>query len=246
MVPNTHNKQTLFSIFNFWNAPHRPPKYQPPATQEMSTKRVKTISLTCPIIYGNTARLIPESEKTPEIIAANHTHTWTVFVRNPLQDNELLSQYISKITFKLHATYDQPSRTVESAPFEVTETGWGEFDIQIKITFHDFTLEKPIQFNHRLQLHPYGTQAKDSPIVESIQYEEIVFNEPTEALFEKMTLKPGNNLPEKSGKFNRQLERQEIHRLNNALSKVNSMIEGYRKRIVEKSRDDIVKNTITR
>jgi len=34
------------------------------------------------------------------------------------------------------------SRVVYKPPYEVKETGWGEFDIQIKIYFNDLT-EKP-------------------------------------------------------------------------------------------------------
>lgn len=37
----------------------------------------------------------------------------------------------------------------------MTETGWGEFDIVIKIFFVAEASEKPISFSHHLKLHPY-------------------------------------------------------------------------------------------
>ncbi len=42
---------------------------------------------------------------------------------------------------------------MESPPFEVAEVGWGEFDIGIKIHFHD-TREQPVSLAHHLRLFP--------------------------------------------------------------------------------------------
>lgn len=44
---------------------------------------------------------------------------------------------------------------VDKAPFELTETGWGEFEIQIKIFFVAESGEKPLTVNHLLKLHPW-------------------------------------------------------------------------------------------
>jgi YEATS domain-containing protein 4 len=82
-------------------------------------------------------------------------------------------------------------RTIENAPFEVTETGWGEFEIQIKLYFTPESTEKPQTVWHPLKLHPYGPDAEKIrelglPVI-SQSYEEIVFNEPVEAFFEILT-----------------------------------------------------------
>lgn len=67
---------------------------------------------------------------------------------------------------------------IESPPFSVTETGWGEFEIQIKIHFVPEASEKPMTLFHFLHLHPYGPnkdEEKDKGLtVEAYQYEEIV------------------------------------------------------------------------
>lgn len=96
--------------------------------------------------------------------------------------------------FKLHETYANSLRTVESAPFEVTETGWGEFEVQIKLYFVPEAAEKPQTLWHFLKLHPFGPDAEGMKErrqpVRCQSYEEIIFNEPTEQLFEIMTTTP--------------------------------------------------------
>ena len=66
-----------------------------------------------------------------------------------------ISHFIKRVQFKLHDTYPQPTRNVDKFPFHVTETGWGEFEIQIKIFFVPEANEKPLTLFHHLKLHPW-------------------------------------------------------------------------------------------
>ena len=43
-------------------------------------------------------------------------------------------------------------REVTTQPFELTETGWGEFDIQIAVHFVDEAMEEPFEIQHLLKL----------------------------------------------------------------------------------------------
>lgn len=71
-----------------------------------------------------------------------------------------ISHFIKRVQFKLHDTYPQATRNVDKPPFSVTETGWGEFEIQIKVFFVPEANEKPITLFHHLKLHPWlGTVA---------------------------------------------------------------------------------------
>lgn len=70
-----------------------------------------------------------------------HTHEWTVYVRPYLNEN--INTWIKKVHFRLHDSYENPTRVVENAPFEICESGWGEFEIVIKIFFQD-TNERPV------------------------------------------------------------------------------------------------------
>ena len=69
-----------------------------------------------------------------------------------------ITHYIKRVQFKLHDTYPQPTRNIDKAPFQVTESGWGEFEIQIKIFFVPEANEKPITLFHHLKLHPWLQQ----------------------------------------------------------------------------------------
>ena len=77
--------------------------------------------------------------------------------------------------------------------FEVHETGWGEFEITIKMYYVPESQEKPQILYHHLRLHPYGdTDAQKEvmalqPQITSHVYEEQLFNEPYDQFYEILT-----------------------------------------------------------
>ncbi|KAJ3109848.1 YEATS domain-containing protein 4 [Phlyctochytrium planicorne] len=172
--------------------------------------RMKNVSIVKPIVYGSIA--IPLGKKdTPS--DPSHTHKWTVYVRGI--DGEDVGYFIKKVSFKLHESFPNHNRIIEKHPFEVTETGWGEFEILIKVTFHD-PQEKPIQLFHQLQLYPKEElnvdrmQIKRQVIAE--KYDEIVFNEPNEEMAQMLNsyTNPGQrtNVPS----FSPAVEEEEIRK----------------------------------
>ncbi|KAF4665257.1 YEATS domain-containing protein 4 [Perkinsus chesapeaki] len=97
---------------------------------------------------------------------AGDLYRWHVLVRSgmlgaPLED---LSYVIKRVDFQLHETFAVPNRSVEKAPFIVTEEGWGEFDILITIHFVDSS-ENPVQTSHKLKLHHDATTTGINPVV---------------------------------------------------------------------------------
>jgi len=65
-------------------------------------------------------------------------------------------------------------KVVDSFPFEVSETGWGEFEILIKLYFQDPS-EKHLSFFHQLQLYPKDdTNLQGKKPVLSDHYDELV------------------------------------------------------------------------
>lgn len=115
----------------------------------------------------------------------------------------------------------------------------------IKIHFHSSTSEKPVMVYHHLRLHPYEDDIngqpwpKDKPVM-SLLYDEFVFNEPTESLYQ--TFQQHNaltvNLPNKKSikdssqpLFSIQLEQEEIERLDNAQQAINSQITLLKQRL---------------
>jgi YEATS domain-containing protein 4 len=101
-------------------------------------------------------------------------HTILTQVMSAYKD---LGCYISKVTFRLHDSFLQPTRIYDKAPYEVTETGWGEFEIKITVTFLD-DLEKPVSFSHHLQLHPSPNSDLSAKYVVLESYDEFVFHDP--------------------------------------------------------------------
>ncbi|KAI5290708.1 NuA4 histone H4 acetyltransferase complex and the SWR1 complex subunit [Ascosphaera aggregata] len=153
-----------------------------------ATKRVKGIQVFRPFVFGTEAQPFGPDDRPPGI-PEDHTHKWRIFVRGV--DGADISYWLKKVQFKLHETYAQCVRTIESPPFEVNETGWGEFEIQIKLYFVPESMEKPQALWHTLTLHPYGDDIEGKKerreVVKSINYEEVVFNEPVEQFYDILT-----------------------------------------------------------
>ena len=116
-----------------------------------------------PLLYGTISTPTQGTE---------HTHKWTAYVRG--WNNEDISYYVKKVSFKLHESFTDPLRTVTEWPFEISETGWGEFEIQIKIYLLDSRI---LTVNHFLRLHfePSLKMVQDSVLSE--KYDEVVFDE---------------------------------------------------------------------
>uniref|UniRef100_A0AC34G6G0 Protein AF-9 homolog n=1 Tax=Panagrolaimus sp. ES5 TaxID=591445 RepID=A0AC34G6G0_9BILA len=132
-----------------------------------------------PIIYGNRAEKL--SEKMPN----NHTHRWTVYVRS--YNNEKLSNYVRKVQFKIHSDYKNPIQVVETEPYEITETGWGEFHVQIKLYFID-PMERQVLCSHYLALHqPEYSDEKGDKFVLKECYDEIIFVNPLRKIYDAIT-----------------------------------------------------------
>ncbi|KAF5322467.1 hypothetical protein D9619_000702 [Psilocybe cf. subviscida] len=180
----------------------------------MANERVRVRGLTIyrPIIYGNTATVLTPKERESSS-NPDHTHRWTVAVRSAASPSDAdqvggaddLSYFIKRVAFKLHDTYPNPTRNIDKHPFELTETGWGEFEIQIRITFIAESGEKAITIYHHLKLHPWTASGEPEipPLevamkmgpVHSWQYDEVVFNDPYNNFLNILTMHPPTPLP---------------------------------------------------
>jgi YEATS domain-containing protein 4 len=112
----------------------------------------------------------------------NKRHRWIVYVRSydPFDD---LTLFIDKIIFTLHPTFSDRFRVLRKPPYEISEYGWGEFEIPIKIFFKGKNPPKPLQLVHKLSLYTANKRAPNpkKPLV-SEKYEEIVFENPHPSL----------------------------------------------------------------
>lgn len=107
-------------------------------------RRIRDVELCLPICVGTVS--FWQGKKADEYNA----HKWTVYVRSPV--NEDLSPAVKKVVFHLHHSFQEPVREVTEQPFELTETGWGEFEINVHVHFADEAMEESFQIAHGLQL----------------------------------------------------------------------------------------------
>ncbi|MCL4148102.1 UNVERIFIED_CONTAM: hypothetical protein GTU68_052541 [Idotea baltica] len=163
------------------------PKQPPQDFGPDSGGRIKGLTIVKPIVYGNFARYFGKKREED-----GHTHEWTVYVKP--YNNEDMSTYVKKMHFKLHESYSNQNRVLTKPPYEVTETGWGEFEIIIKIYFHDPN-ERPVTLYHILKLFqsgmtvppplPLGGEFK-KPLVSEF-YEELLFQDPSALMQQLLT-----------------------------------------------------------
>lgn len=146
----------------------------------------------------------------------DHTHRWTVALRSAASqptngENEGdivggkddLSYFIKRVTFKLHDSIPNPTRVIDKPPFETTATGWGEFEIQIRVAFTQDCNEKPITLFHMLKLHAWQVvkAIQDDPHlpipppIQCWQYDEIVFTDPQDSVVNNFVNHPPTPLP---------------------------------------------------
>lgn len=74
-----------------------------------------------------------------------------------------ISHFIRRVQFKLHDSFPQPMRTCDRPPYQVSETGWGEFEVGVKIWWATESGEKPLQTFHYLKLHPWNPLPVTAP-----------------------------------------------------------------------------------
>jgi len=144
--------------------------------------RMKGITIVKPIVYGNVARYFGKKREED-----GHTHSWNVYVKS--YKNEDMSMYVKKVHFKLHESYANPNRIVTKPPFEVTETGWGEFEISIRLYFVDPN-ERPITIYHVLKLFETDPGSKTINVKKYLVsefYDEIIFQDPSAMMQQLLT-----------------------------------------------------------
>lgn len=152
-------------------------------------RRLKDIEICIPIVYGTMSFWL--GRKASE----SQSHKWTVYVRGAT--NEDLSVVIKRVVFQLHPSFNNPKRVVESPPFELSECGWGEFEIAISIFFHSDACDKQLDLFHHLKLYSEeepGPQSTKKPVVVE-SYNEIVFPDPSEDFFARVHSHPSVIVP---------------------------------------------------
>ncbi|KAK1933184.1 YEATS family protein [Babesia divergens] len=134
------------------------------------------------------------------------THRWTCLLRSVNDEN--MTHYIKKVQFDLDPSFLNPKRVLTTMPYEVTEVGWGEFYIGVKLFFVDETLE-PVQLQHLLvvcvsyvvlchtvlQLNPPDSTSQNPTIATNETFDEIIFNEPSAWFYSNLMYSTADKMP---------------------------------------------------
>jgi len=149
----------------------------------MSETRMRGTIVTRHIVKGNEANRLshPQSDGT--------THHWRVFIRGPGDVD--ISIWLKKVVFHLHPSFKVPDRTCQAPPYEIKESGWGEFEVGATLFFSDAD-EPPIKAMFQLRLHPPGPQKAGRPqsVVWNEAYEQLLFHDPKPSFFYALTTVP--------------------------------------------------------
>ncbi|KCV70888.1 hypothetical protein H696_01835 [Fonticula alba] len=205
----------------------------------MSNRRQKGVILERGIVYGNSATLLARPTDN------GHTHKWTVYVRGLYGED--ISYFVRKISFKLHESFSPQTRVVDTHPFELTETGWGEFEIQIRLFFHD-PHEKPVVLLHPLRLYPVEgitTERDAGKLVVAERYDEVIFNEPTHVMANQLELGPPagyDATPTDSSKYISEVETIELRQIAEAEAAVCKQIEAAQQKLAQLDQGLLVLN----
>jgi len=135
----------------------------------------KINQVSVPLVYGTISFWL--GKKADD----QNTHRWVVYVRG--HNNEDLSYIIDRVVFNLHPSFKNPTRTISSFPFEVHESGWGEFEILIKIFFKE-DVKESLDVFHNLKLYhtnPNASHSTKKPVVSEF-YDEVIFLNPSDKL----------------------------------------------------------------
>jgi YEATS domain-containing protein 4 len=125
---------------------------------------MQTISI--PLTYGCVSSRLKE-------IKDGHTHEWTVYLR--VLTTTTAAHLIERVVIILHESFLNPKRVFTKEPYEVTETGWGEFQIQFKVFFKQELKEKSITLTHPLRLFgDMEKQQNDDEKLVTEKYDEII------------------------------------------------------------------------
>ncbi|XP_039158077.1 transcription initiation factor TFIID subunit 14b isoform X4 [Eucalyptus grandis] len=168
------------------------------------SRRLKDAEISLPIVYGTIAFYLGRkaSDLFVSTVIRSQSHKWTVYVRGAT--NEDLSAVIKRVVFQLHPSFNNPTRVMEAPPFELSECGWGEFEIAISLFFHPDVCDKQLDLYHHLKLYPEdesGPQSTKKPVVVE-SYDEIVFPDPSEAFYARVQNNPAVIVPRMPAGFN--------------------------------------------
>jgi len=184
-------------------------------------KRIKG-SFERPIIVGSISNWLGKKAD-----GYTHTHRWTAYIRG--MNNEELP-FIKKVVFHLHSSFKNPHRAVETPPYEISETGWGEFDLGVSIHYTDAN-EKTTELFHLLRLHPPdGIKTKQPVVSETLDV--LTFHDPLDSFYNLIKMPEKSEINNPASQFTNATltpaEEREINNIVDGRKRVLADVQKYR------------------
>lgn len=120
---------------------------------------------------------------------------------------------------------------VTTPPYELTELGWGEFDITVALNFCKDAGDSSLEIFHRLKLYSEesGNQNTKKAVVRET-YEELVFSEPPLEFYERVTKAERRPAVESSltPHFPKHDEQHDLHKIRTARMRVATSLKKFK------------------
>lgn len=150
-----------------------------------SGPRVKGVTIEKCVAFGTEAWWMGKRSTDQQ------SHRWSCYIRSaspgdddgPPGNEDHLASYVKKVVFRLHPSFANPTRVVTRAPFMITEMGWGEFEIALRVYFIDPD-EECIDLHTKLTLFPAQEEQMSTkkPVLNEAR-DEIMFSDPSLAFY---------------------------------------------------------------
>ena len=86
------------------------------------------------------------------------------------------------VEFQLDASFPEPRITLTKPPFEIHQSGWGQFTIKVFIHFHEPLTYKSVELEKDLILFEDNLAPSAKRPVIAEDYNELVFVEPSQTM----------------------------------------------------------------
>lgn len=148
---------------------------QPQKARHITKSMASSIQIK--LVLGHSAQW----RKKPTV--EGYTHDWTILVRG--EDGQNISHFVEKVVFFLHESFPKPKRVVKEPPYQISESGYGSFNLPVEVYFRNKDEPKKVRFEYDLLL----PNLNDPPI-NQIRSECLTFQNPSEEFRQKL-LKAG-------------------------------------------------------
>jgi hypothetical protein len=146
------SSETAPSTIEVRTVPKRLRDDDPPVARKTTKKepshdddgKVHLREVVLPVFVGSHSQWLGENAQP------TRSHRWVAYLRG--LHNEDLSDVVESVMFHLHHTFENPTRVVTTAPFELAEYGWGEFTIGMSVKLRH--IPNVIDVQHLIQFSP--------------------------------------------------------------------------------------------